>query len=439
MFVPLGGSGEIGMNLNLYGHRGKWLMVDCGITFDSTHGETDVILPDPTFIAQRREHLLGLVVTHAHEDHLGAIAWLWPHLRCPVYATPFPAEILRRKLFDQGLHGVPLVEIPTSGTLSLPPFDMRFVDITHSTAESSAILIDTPHGLIVHTGDFKLDPDPVVGPTTDAAVLRAAGDRGVLAAVSDSTNATKEGRSRSEGELRRQLLGTLGRFENRIAVACFASNIARISTFIEAAKELDRHPIIAGRSLLRMIAAARRTGYLGRFETEVAPRDIGYLPASKVFMICTGTQGEPGAALSRISMNDHRDVFLERGDTVVFSSKIIPGNEAPIDELHRRLRRSGIEVVSEQDEFVHVSGHPARDELRELYAWIKPSIVIPVHGEKRHMEAHAALAQGCGVRESLVPFNGAVVRIAPGPAEIVGRVHAGRLRVDGERLVVVQP
>lgn len=437
VFIPLGGSGEIGMNLNLYGHQGKWLMVDCGITFDSTQGTTEVITPDPTFIAQRREALLGLVVTHAHEDHLGAIAYLWPHLRCPVYATPFPAEILRRKLFEAGLQGVPLHEIPTSGHLSLPPFDMRFVDITHSTAESSAIIIDTPHGVIVHTGDFKLDPDPVVGPVTDADVLRAVGDRGVLAAISDSTNATKEGRSRSEGELREQLFGMLGRFERRIAVACFASNIARIATFVEAAKRLDRHPIIAGRSLLRMIGAARRTGYLGGFETEVAPRDIGYLPASKVFMICTGTQGEPGAALSRISNNDHRDVFLERGDAVVFSSKIIPGNELPIDALHRRFRRSGIEVVSEQDEFVHVSGHPARDELREMYAWTKPRIVIPVHGEKRHMEAHAELATSCGVRETLVPFNGAVVRLAPGPAEIVGKVHAGRLRLDGQRLVKV--
>lgn len=424
------------MNLNLYGHQGKWLMVDCGITFDNTHGTTDIVMPDPTFIAKQRDALVGLVITHAHEDHLGAVAHLWPHLRCPVYATPFPAEILRRKLFDAGLHGVPLHEVPTSSRLSLPPFDMRFVNVTHSTAESSGILIETPLGVVFHTGDFKIDRDPLVGPVTDADVLRKAGERGILAAVSDSTNATKEGRSRSEGELREQLLRTLPRFDRRIAVACFASNIARIATFIEAAEQLDRHPIIAGRSLLRMIGAARRTGYLKRFPTEVAPRDIGYLPASKIFMICTGTQGEPGAALSRISMNDHRDVFLERGDAVVFSSKIIPGNEAPIDALHRRLRRSGIEVVSEQDEFVHVSGHPARDELRELYGWTKPEIVIPVHGEQRHMEAHAELATSCGVRESLVPFNGAVVRLAPGPAEIVGRVKAGRLRLDGERLVV---
>lgn len=438
VFVPLGGSGEIGMNLNLYGHAGKWLMLDCGIGFDNSSGATDVIMPDPLFIARQRESLLGLVVTHAHEDHLGAIAYLWRHLRCPVYATPFPAEILRRKFHDARILGdVPLHEIPTSGTLSLPPFDLRFVDITHSTVESSAVIIDTPLGTILHTGDFKLDPDPLIGPVTDAAVLRACGQKGVLAAISDSTNATKEGHSRSEGELRGELLSLLGRYERRIAVACFASNIARIATFIEAAKQLDRHPIIVGRSLLRMIGAARRTGYLGVFPTEVDPREIGYLPPSKVMLICTGTQGEPGAALSRISTHDHRDVFLERHDTVVFSSKIIPGNEAPIEALHRRLGRSGIDVVTERDAFVHVSGHPARDDLRELYDWTRPRIVIPVHGEARHMQAHAELATSCGVPQTLVPFNGSVVRLAPGPAEIVGKVHAARLRVEGERLVPV--
>lgn len=426
------------MNLNLYGHQGQWLMLDCGIGFDSTHGTTDVVMPDPQFIARQRDSLLGLVVTHAHEDHLGAIAYLWPQLRCPVYATPFPAEILRRKLYDAGLlQDVPLHEIPISGRLSLPPFDLRFVGVTHSTVESSAVIIDTPLGSVLHTGDFKLDSDPVVGPVTEAEVLKQCGERGILAAISDSTNATKPGSSRSEGELREHLLRSLGRFERRIAVASFSSNIARIATFVEAARLLDRHPIIVGRSLLRMIGAARKTGYLPRFATEVAPRDIGYLPPNKVLLICTGTQGEPGAALSRISTNDHREVFLERNDAVVFSSKIIPGNEVPIDALHRRLRRMGVEVVSEIEEFVHVSGHPAQDDLRELYSWTRPRIVIPVHGEQRHMEAHAALATSCGVPETLVPFNGSVVRLAPGPAEIVGQVHAGRLRVDGQRLVVV--
>jgi ribonuclease J len=438
VFVPLGGSGEIGMNLNLYGHAGRWLMIDCGITFDSTSGTTQVVLPDPEFIAQRRDALLGLVVTHVHEDHLGAIAQLWTRLRCPVFATPFPAEILRRKLHDVGLLGrVPLHEIPTAGRLSLPPFELRFVGVTHSTVESSAIIIETPLGTVLHTGDFKLDPEPLVGPVTDAAVLRACGERGVLAAISDSTNATKEGSSRSEGELRSGLVELLGRFERRIAVACFASNIARIATFIDAAQQLDRHPIIVGRSLLRMIDAARRTGYLPRFPTEVAPREIGYLPPGKVMLICTGTQGEPGAALSRISNQAHRDVFLERDDAAVFSSKIIPGNEDPIEALHQRLRRSGVRVVDEHDAFVHVSGHPARDELRELYGWTRPRIVVPVHGEQRHMQAHAELAIACGVPESLVPFNGAVVRLAPGPAAIIGRVHAGRLRLEGDRLVPV--
>lgn len=431
LFVPLGGSGEIGMNLNLYGTAGQWLMVDCGITFCNERGPTDVIMPDPAFIAERRDALLGLVVTHAHEDHLGAVAYLWEKLRCPVYATPFPAALLRNKLRDAELDGmVPLHEIPPSGRLNLGPFTLHFINVTHSTVESSAIVIETALGAVLHTGDFKLDPGPLVGPLTDAEALMAWGRRGLLAAVSDSTNATKEGSSGSEATLARAMLPLLARFPGRIATACFASNIARVQTLVHAARELDRHPVIVGRSLHRMIAAARQTDYLPRFEAEVAAREIGYLPPSKVMLICTGTQGEPGAALSRISLGDHPDVTLEQGDTAVFSSKIIPGNEEPIGRLHGRLRRRGVEVVSELDAFVHVSGHPARDDLRRLYDWTRPRIVVPVHGEDRHMRAHADLALECGVAETVVPFNGAVVRLAPGPAKVVGKVTAGRLRLE---------
>lgn len=431
LFVPLGGSGEIGMNLNLYGYDGRWLMVDCGITFDNSHGPTDIHMPDPRFIAEQRDRLVGLVITHAHEDHIGAVVHLWEQLECPVYATPFPAAVLRRKMREAELdHVLELHVVETSSSLTLDPFELTFIGVTHSTIESSAVVIETPLGRVFHTGDFKLDPDPLVGPVTESEAIRAWGERGLLAVVGDSTNATKEGRSGSEGELRRSLIDVFARFEHRIAAACFASNIARVQTLVEIATKLERHPIVVGRSLHRMIGAARKTEYLPTFEHEVSSRDFGYLPPSKVFLICTGTQGEPGAALTRMSSNDHPDVFLERNDAVVFSSKIIPGNEEPIGKLHERFRRKRLSVVSEREAFVHVSGHPARDELRTLYAWTQPRVVVPVHGEQRHMEAHAALARECGIEHSLVPFNGAVVRLAPGPAEIVGKVHAGRVMLD---------
>jgi len=433
LFVPLGGSGEIGMNLNLYGHDGRWIMIDCGITFDHARGSTDIVMPDPGFIAQRREKLDGLVITHAHEDHLGAVVHLWEKLECPVYATPFPAAVLASKMRDADLEHLPLHVIQPASVLELGPFRLTFLGVTHSTVESSAIVIETPLGTIFHTGDFKFDVDPLVGPATDVAAIQSWGDRGILAVVGDSTNATKEGRSGSEGELRKHLLQGLERFEQRIATACFASNIARIQTLVEVARALERHPIILGRSLHRMIGAARRTDYLSPFETEVAARDFGYLPPSKVMLICTGSQAEPGAALTRIAHNDHPEVFLEREDAVVFSSKIIPGNEVPIERLQHRLRRQRLEVVSEREEFVHVSGHPARDELRDLYGWTRPRVAVPVHGEERHMQAHAALASECGVPECIVPFNGAVVRLAPGPAQVVGKVRAGRLRLEESR------
>lgn len=434
LFVPLGGSGEIGMNLNLYGHDGRWVMLDCGITFDQARGRTDIHTPDPSFIVERRRSLEGLVITHAHEDHLGAVVHLWPLLECPVYATPFPAAILRKKLQEADLDlDIPIHVIDPRGSFELGPFRLTYVPMTHSTVESSAVVIETPLGIVFHTGDFKLDPDPLVGPTTDIDGIERWGARGILAVVGDSTNATKEGCSRSEGELRRRLVTRLEHFEQRIAVACFSSNIARIQTLVQIAESLDRHPIILGRSMRRMISAARETNYLDRFSTEVSVRDYGYLPPSRVMLICTGSQGEPGAALTRIAYNDHRDVILEADDAAVFSSKIIPGNEVPIERVHERFRRRQVQVVSEQDEFVHVSGHPARDELRRLYAWTQPRIAVPVHGEDRHMQAHAALARECGVEHALVPFNGAVIRLAPNRPEIVRRVHASRYRVQVNR------
>lgn len=430
-FVPLGGSGEIGMNLNLYGHDGRWLMVDCGIAFTRERGGTDVIMPDPRFIERRRDRLDGLVITHAHEDHLGAVVHLWERFRCPVYATPFAAAVLRRKLAEADLEGkVSLTVVDRDAPLVVGPFTMRFFDVTHSTVESQAIVIETSVGKVLHTGDFKLDPQPLVGPTTDLEGIEAEGARGggFLAVVSDSTNATKPKASRSEGEVAVSLEKLLGEAKQRVAVACFSSNIARLKTLVGLAQRLDRHPILVGRSLLRMCSSAREVGYLEAFDTEVPPRDFGFLPPSKVMLICTGTHGEPGSATDRISRKDHRDITLDAGDLVLFSSKIIPGNEDTVEVLHHNLRGHGYRVVSEREAFVHVSGHPGRPELRRLYDLAKPRTVVPVHGEARHMSAHADLASQMGLG-SVVPFDGAVVRLAPGVPEIIDTVEVGRLRI----------
>ncbi len=429
LFLPLGGSGEIGMNLNLYGYEGRWLMIDCGITFERKWRSTEVQMPDPRFIVERRDQLEGLVITHAHEDHLGAVAHLWPRLRCPIYATPFPAAVLRRKLAAVQLERqVQLHEIQPGGQLSLPPFDLEFINVTHSTVECSAIAIRCGLGAVLHTGDFKLDPSPQVGAVTDQPALQKLGDDGLLAVISDSTNATKAGITPSESTVVPELRSLLQGRKGRVAVGCFASNIARVHTLLELASSLERHPVILGRSMHRMIDAAQETGYLGYIEQEVPAEDAGYLPPDKVMLICTGTQGEPGAALSRIAADDHRSIILDEGDAAIFSSKMIPGNEEAIELLHQRLGRLGVEVVSEKDAAIHVSGHPSQDDLRTLYQWTRPQAVVPVHGEKRHMEAHAAIAQACGA-ESWAPRNGQVIRIAPGPVRAIDEVFVGRLRV----------
>ena len=429
-FVPLGGSGEIGMNLNLYGHDGRWLMIDCGISFTQENGPTEVIMPNVRFAANRSDRLEGLVITHAHEDHLGAVVHTWQKLRCPVYATPFAAAVLVRKVAEADLSDdLELVIIDRDAPLQLGPFTLRFVDVTHSTVESQAILVGTPVGTVLHTGDFKLDDDPLLGRTTDFDAIAAAAQGGIIAAVSDSTNATKETSSRSEAELRDALVQRLDQAgKGRIAVACFSSNLARINALVRMAEQLDRHPVLMGRSLHRMVAAGRSPGYLDVFETEVTPRDFGYLPPSKLLLICTGTQGEPGSAMDRISREDHRDISLDPGDLVVFSSKIIPGNEENCERMHAQLRGRGIEVVSEREGFVHVSGHPGRPELRRVYETAKPGTVIPVHGEERHMKAHAELARDMKI-PAVVPFNGAVVQLAPGPAKIIDKVEHGRVKV----------
>jgi ribonuclease J len=436
-FLPLGGSGEIGMNLNLYGHAGKWLMVDLGISFgDETMPGVDVIMPDHTFIAERREDLVGLVITHAHEDHLGAVQYLWPDLRCPVYATPFTASVLRAKLFERNLAGrVEIIEVPLSGRFSAGPFDVELVTVTHSVPEPSALILRTPLGAVLHTGDWKLDPVPVIGNPTDEAALIRLGDEGALAMVCDSTNATVPGWSGSESAVRESLTELFGRFEDRIAISCFATNVARLDSIAAAAAANDRNVALVGRSLWRINEAARTNGYLKDAAPFLSEHDAGFLPRERTVLICTGSQGEPRSALSRIAADDHPEITLERGDAVIFSSREIPGNERAIGRVQNLLIGQGVEVITADDAFVHVSGHPAQDELIRMYQWVRPRLAVPIHGEIRHQTEHARIARSCQVADTIIPENGSIIRLAPGPAEVVGQVQHGRLALDGKRIV----
>ncbi|MBX6368524.1 MAG: ribonuclease J [Rhodospirillales bacterium] len=439
LFLALGGAGEIGMNLNLYGYGGQWLMLDCGITFgDDRAPGVDVLLPDPGFIVERREKLAGLVVTHAHEDHLGAIPYIWDRLRCPVYATPFAAAVLRAKLQEASFgDDVPITVVPMSGKFSVGPFDLELVTLTHSIPEPNAVVLRTPVGTVLHTGDWKLDPDPVLGPTADEEALRRLGDEGVLAMICDSTNALRPGESGSEADVGRSLMKLFGQFQHRIAVACFASNVARLRSISDAARAHGRDVALVGRSLWRIEQAARATGYLDGVPPFLTEDEAGYLPREKVVLICTGSQGEPRSALARIARDDHAHIVLEPGDAVIFSSRVIPGNELAIARLQNDLAQLGVEIVTDSDAFVHVSGHPARDELLRMYQLVRPKIAVPVHGEPRHLLAHAKLAEECQVQQALVIENGDVVRLGPGPAAVVGDVPTGRLGVEGQRLLVI--
>jgi len=436
-FVPLGGTGEIGMNLNLYAYRGEWLMLDCGVTFGGEENAgVDVIMPDPAFIVERRDKLLGIVATHAHEDHIGAIPYLWPQLQCPIWATPFAASLLRAKLAEAGLlDRVELTVIPLSGRFQIGPFDLELITLTHSIPEPNAVAIRTPVGTIMHTGDWKLDPAPLIGEATDEAALTRIGDEGVVAMIGDSTNALRDGTSGSEGELREALTELVGRYQGRVAVACFASNVARLQTIARAAQAHGRDVALVGRSLWRMDQAARENGYLADVPRFLTEDEAGYVPADRILMICTGSQGEPRAALSRIAREDHAHIALEEGDVVIFSSKIIPGNEKAIGRLQNALVKLGVEIVTETDHFVHVSGHPARAELVRMYQMVRPHVAIPVHGEARHLAAHAELAMECQVADALIIENGDVVRIDAAGATIAGQVPSGRVASDGRRLL----
>lgn len=442
VFLPLGGSGEIGMNLNAYGYgppdARQWIVVDIGVTFgreDDVPG-VELVLPDPTFLERERDNILAIVLTHAHEDHIGALPWLWPRLKAPVYATPFTAALVREKLREQGLlERVPLTEVPLKGQLTLGPFEIDFVTLTHSIPEPNGLAIRTPLGLVWHTGDWKIDPDPLIGETTDEAKLRAMAEEGVLAMVCDSTNVFVEGATGSEADVRKKLTEVISRCTGRVAVTAFASNVARVETALLAARAAGRTPCLVGRSMHRIYNAAKSVGLLRDAPQIIDEEEAGGLPDENVLFLCTGSQGEPRAALTRIARGEHRYVALRQGDTVIFSSRVIPGNEEAIHQLYEAFIARGVELITADDAPVHVSGHPARDELKQMYRWARPRIAIPVHGERRHIREHVKLAQALQVPEAVAPHNGDMIRLAPGPAAVVDEVPAGRLYVDGASII----
>lgn len=439
VFLPLGGAGEIGMNLNAYGYGPEedrqWVIVDIGVTFGGadTPG-VELILPDPSFL--EGENVRAIVLTHAHEDHIGAIAWLWPRFEVPIYATPFTAALVREKLKERGLEARAKIQVvELGGELQIGPFTMQLVTLTHSIPEPNGLIIRTPLGAIWHTGDWKIDPDPLIGELTDEAALRALGDQGVLAMVCDSTNVFVEGESGSEAGVRESLIELVAQKRGRVAVTAFASNVARIETAIEAARASGRSVCLVGRSMHKIVRAAQSVGLLTDAPPFIDEEDAGYLPPEAVLYLCTGSQGEPRAALARIASGAHRNVVLGKGDTVIFSSRMIPGNEAAIHALYDLLAARDVEVITASDAHTHVSGHPAREELKQMYQWARPRIAIPVHGERRHLIEHAALAKSLQVLEAIAPRNGDLIRLAPGPAEVIDEVPAGRLHVDGDKLV----
>lgn len=435
-FIPLGGTGEIGMNLNVYRCDGRLLAIDCGIGFGGPEmPEVEVMVPDPAWLAERRGRLVGLVITHAHEDHVGAVAHLWPLLRCPIYAGPFVAAVLRRKLGEAGLLGeAKVTTVPLGGRLALPGFDLEFLRVAHSVPESQAVAIRTRHGLVLHTGDWKLDPEPLIGLPTDEAAFARLGEEGVLAMVCDSTNALVEGHSGSEAEVRRNLAAIIRGLRGRVAVTCFATNLARVESIALAAQAAGRQVALFGRSLRNAEAAARECGYLAGLEPFVSEDEAGYIPDDNLLIICTGSQGEPRSALAKIGADTHPAIALGEGDTVIFSSRMIPGNERGILVLQDQLARRGCRVMTADDHMVHVSGHPARDELTRLYRLVRPKYAVPVHGEWRHLSEHAALARTLGAHPVVIE-DGDVLRLSGAPPEVVAGVPTGRLALDNGRLL----
>ena len=441
VLMPLGGMGEIGMNAYAYGYgpegRRKWILVDLGVKFgDELDPGIDVILPDTSYLDTEARNLLAIFLTHAHEDHLGAVPWLWPRLRCPVYCTPFAAELLKRKLAEAGLLGeVPLRVVPLGGREEVGDFDIEYVAMTHSIPEPSALAIRTPAGLVVHSGDWKMDPTPTIPPLMDVNRLKELGVEGVDALVCDSTNVLREGHSPSETDVSNTLAQIIGEAQGRVAVTTFASHVGRITSVARAARANGRDVVIAGRAMQNTIAAAMEVGLLKEGNSFRDQTDYGYLPRDKVVLLCTGSQGEPRAAMARIAADTHPDITLDAGDTVIFSSKTIPGNEKSVGNLLNLLAGQGVDVITSDDALVHTSGHPRQEELRQLYSWLKPKLLVPMHGEMRHLKRQLEFAEGCGIPATAQVMGGEILRLMPGPAEIVDDAPGGRLHVDG-RLIV---
>ncbi len=438
LFCPLGGSGEIGMNMNLYAYgkpsEQKWIIIDTGVTFaDDTIPGIDVIYPDPGFIIDRKDDLLGIVITHAHEDHVGAITHLWQKLNCKIYATPFTAVLIKEKFKEKNIdinNFLQIVEL--NGKINLGPFKIEYITLTHSILEPNGLRIETPAGTILHTGDWKVDPNPLIGGKINSDRLKEIGNEGVLAMICDSTNVFSMGRSGSELDVRKNILNLMSNLKKRIIVTSFASNVARMETIFFCAEKTGRQISLVGRSMHRIYKAARQCGYLKNVIEPIDSRDAKNISREKIVYLCTGSQGEPMGAMMRISNYTHPDVDIEKGDAVIFSSKIIPGNEKKLYKLHNQLVKEGIEVISEETEFVHVSGHPNREDLKDMYNWVKPECVIPVHGEHRHMIEHVKFAKEMQIKNTVLVENGDIVKIAPGgnPA-VYDKAPHGRLYVDG--------
>jgi len=442
VFAALGGVGEIGMNLSIYGfgdgRRRQWLIVDCGVSFASEEHlpGVDLILPDIRFLLEERKNILGLVLTHGHEDHLGALMYLWPRLNVPLYATPFTAALFEAKrVSEPGAPQIPVKIVPLGGDLSLGPFAVDFINVAHSIPESNALAIRTPAGIVLHTGDWKIDPTPIIGAPTDQKRLTALGDEGVLALIGDSTNAVRDGRSPSESEVAQTLAELIRTAPGRVAVTTFASHVGRLRAVADAARAVEREVVVVGRAMERVVQVARETGYLDGVQEFRSVESYGYLPPDKVLALCTGSQGEPRAALARIAEDEHPEVTLARGDRVIFSSRAIPGNEKAVAQVINGLVAQGVEVITDRTHLVHVSGHPRRDELRDMIGWVRPQILIPAHGEALHLAEHAELARRAGVPKVLVCRNGDLVRLAPNGPDIIDEVPSGRLYKDGSLLV----
>ena len=438
IFCPLGGSGEIGMNMNLFAYGKpdnlKWIIVDIGVTFadDSTPG-IDLIYPDPGFIIDKKNDLLGIVLTHAHEDHIGAIAHIWPKLKCKIFATPFTSVLISEKFKEKKIDITSYLKIvELNSTLDLNPFKIEFVTLTHSILEPNGLKIGTPVGNILHTGDWKCDPDPLIGQNINSKRLQEIGKEGVITMICDSTNVFSAGRAGSELDVRKNMLKIIERLSKRIIITSFASNVARMETAFYCAEKSGRQIALVGRSMHRIFKAARQCGYLKNVIEPLDARDAKNISKDKIVYLCTGSQGEPMGAMNRIANYLHPDVFIEKGDAVIFSSKIIPGNEKKLYKLHNQLVKEGIEVISEESEYIHVSGHPNREDLKDMYNWIKPKSVIPVHGEHRHMIEHINFAKEMQVPYPIKVENGDIVRLYPGKKpEVYDKAPSGRIYVDG--------